>query len=69
VVPRACLVTEARGKILSPLLGINYLLPGRPAHSQTLYGMRYTVHRSLSFLKLYYFPRNEIIPTEKFNTE
>jgi hypothetical protein len=35
--PRAGLDTEARGKILSPLLGIEPLSPGRPAPSQTLY--------------------------------
>jgi hypothetical protein len=35
--PRAGVETEVRGKILSPLLGIEPLSPGRPAHSQTLY--------------------------------
>jgi hypothetical protein len=35
--PTAGLDTEARGKILSPLPGIEPRSPGRPAHSQTLY--------------------------------
>jgi hypothetical protein len=35
--PRAGLDTEARGKILSPLQGIEPRTPGRPARSQTLY--------------------------------
>jgi hypothetical protein len=34
---RAGLDTEARGKILSPLPGIEPRSPGRPARSQTLY--------------------------------
>jgi hypothetical protein len=32
---------EATGKILSPLLGIEPLSPGRPARSQTLYWLSY----------------------------
>jgi hypothetical protein len=35
--PSAGLYTEARGKILSPLLGIEPRSPGRPSRSQTLY--------------------------------
>jgi hypothetical protein len=35
VVPRAGLDTEVRGKILSPLPGIELLSPGRPAPSQS----------------------------------
>jgi hypothetical protein len=35
--PRAGLDTEARGKILWPLPGIELLSPGYPARSQTLY--------------------------------
>jgi hypothetical protein len=35
--PRAGLDTEARGKILFPLPGIEPRSPGRPADSQTLY--------------------------------
>jgi hypothetical protein len=35
--PRASLDTEVRGENLSPLLAIEPLSPGRPAHSQTLY--------------------------------
>jgi hypothetical protein len=35
--PRAGLDTEATGKILSPLPGIEPRSPGRPARSQTLY--------------------------------
>jgi hypothetical protein len=38
---RAGLDTEARGKILSPLPGIEPQSPGRPAHSQTLYCLSY----------------------------
>jgi len=34
---RAGLDTEARGKIISPLPGIEPGSPGRPARSQTLY--------------------------------
>jgi hypothetical protein len=34
---RAGLETEARGKILLPLLGIEPRSPGRPVRSQTLY--------------------------------
>jgi hypothetical protein len=46
--PRAGLDTEARGKILSPLLGIEPRSPSRPARSQTLYWLSYPVH---GFLK------------------
>jgi hypothetical protein len=35
--PRAGLDTEASGKILSPLPGIEPLSPGRPVRSQTVY--------------------------------
>jgi hypothetical protein len=35
--PRASLDTEARGNILSPLLGIESRSPGCPVRSQTLY--------------------------------
>jgi hypothetical protein len=35
--PRAGLDTDATGKILSPLPGIETRSPGRPARSQTLY--------------------------------
>jgi hypothetical protein len=35
--PRAGLDTEARGKLLSPLPGIEPRSPGRPVRSQTLY--------------------------------
>jgi hypothetical protein len=35
--PKAGLDTEARGKILSPLPGIEPRSPGRPVRSQTLY--------------------------------
>jgi hypothetical protein len=35
--PRASLDIKARGKILSPLPGIEPGLPGRPVRSQTLY--------------------------------
>jgi hypothetical protein len=39
--PRAGLDTEARGKILSLLPGIEPQSPGRPARSQTLYCLSY----------------------------
>jgi hypothetical protein len=39
--PRVGLDTEARGKILSPLPGIEPQSAGRPAHSQTLYWLSY----------------------------
>jgi hypothetical protein len=39
--PRAGLDTETRGKILSPLSGIEIRSPGRPARSQTLYCLSY----------------------------
>jgi hypothetical protein len=39
--PRAGLDTEVRGKILSPLPGIEPLSSGRPARSQTLYWLSY----------------------------
>jgi hypothetical protein len=42
--PRAGLDTEARGKILSPLQGIEPRSPGRPPHSQTLYLLRNPAH-------------------------
>jgi hypothetical protein len=45
--PRAGLDTEARGKILSPLPGIDPRSPGRPARSQTLYWLRYAAHLTL----------------------
>jgi hypothetical protein len=45
--PRAAdLDTQVRGKILSPLMGIKPRSPGRPAHSQTLYWLRYPAHLS-----------------------
>jgi hypothetical protein len=49
VSPRAGLDTEARGKILSPLLGIEPRSPGRPARTQTLYRLstRLTHYRLL----------------------
>jgi hypothetical protein len=42
--PRAGLDTEARGKILSPLPGIEPRSPGRPACSQTLYCLSYPAY-------------------------
>jgi hypothetical protein len=42
--PRAGLDTEARGKILSPLSGIEPRSPGRLAGSQTLYCLSYPAH-------------------------
>jgi hypothetical protein len=46
--PRAGLDTEARGKIHSPLLGIEPRSPGRPARSQTLYCLSYPAHSSMT---------------------
>jgi hypothetical protein len=43
--PRAGLDTEAKGKILSPLPGIEPRSPGRPARSQTLYWLIYRAHK------------------------
>jgi hypothetical protein len=48
--PRAGLDTEARGKILSPLLGIEPQLHGRPARSQTLYWLSYQWHQWIDLL-------------------
>jgi hypothetical protein len=42
--PRAGLDTEVRGKILSPLPGIEPRSPGRPARSQTLHRLSYPAH-------------------------
>jgi hypothetical protein len=39
--PRAGLDTEDRGKILSPLPGIESQSPGRPVRSQTVYCLSY----------------------------
>jgi hypothetical protein len=43
--PTAGLDTEDRGKILSPLPGIEPRSPGRPARSQTLYWLSYPAHQ------------------------
>jgi hypothetical protein len=43
--PRAGLDTEARGKIISPLPGIESRSPGRPARSQTLYCPSYRLKK------------------------
>jgi hypothetical protein len=43
--PRAGLDTEARGKILSPLPGIEPQSSGHSARSQTLYWLSYPAHR------------------------
>jgi hypothetical protein len=42
--PRAGVDTEARGKILYLLPGIEPRSPGRPARSQTLYCLSYAAH-------------------------
>jgi hypothetical protein len=44
--PRTGLDTGARGKILSPLPGIEPRSPGRPARSQTLYWLSYPAHNT-----------------------
>jgi hypothetical protein len=54
--PRAGLDTEDRGKMLSPLPGIEPRSPGRPARSQTLYRLSYLGSqfnlKNLQFLEL-----------------
>jgi hypothetical protein len=47
--PRAGLGTEARGKILLPLPGIETLPPGRPACSETLYWLSYPAHKTINY--------------------
>jgi hypothetical protein len=42
--PRASLDTEARGKILLPVPGIEPRSPGRQARNQTLYRLSYSAH-------------------------
>jgi hypothetical protein len=44
---RAGLDTEARGKILLPLPGIEPRSPGRPARSQKLYWLSYPTHQPI----------------------
>jgi hypothetical protein len=44
--PRAGLNTEVRGKILSPLSGIERQSPGCPVRSETLYWLSYPCSRS-----------------------
>jgi hypothetical protein len=39
--PRACLETEARGKILTPLPGIEHGSPCSPVRGQTLFCLSY----------------------------
>jgi hypothetical protein len=54
--PRAGLDTEARGKILSPLPGIEPRSPGRPARIQTLYWLSYPAHADfLTYTYLFNF--------------
>jgi hypothetical protein len=48
--PRAGLDTEARGKILSPLPGIEPRSSGGPARSQTLYRLSYQAHVSSVYM-------------------
>jgi hypothetical protein len=47
---RAVLDTEGRGKVLSPLPGIESQSPGRPARSQTLYRLIYPAYRHVMLL-------------------
>jgi hypothetical protein len=47
--PRAGLDTEARGKIPSPLPGIEPRSPSRPARSQTLHWLSYPAHQWETF--------------------
>jgi hypothetical protein len=51
-VPRAGLDTEVRGKIISPLPGIEPGSPGRPARSQTLYWLSYPAHHYMHYITL-----------------
>jgi hypothetical protein len=57
--PKAGLHREARGKILSPLQGIEPRSPGRPARSQTLYWLSYQAHHNVKHNLIYnYFDCN-----------
>jgi hypothetical protein len=49
--PSAGQDTEARGKILSPLPGIEPRSPGRPARSQTLYWLSYPAHTGTGIIE------------------
>jgi hypothetical protein len=49
--PRDGLNTEARGKILSPLPGIELRSPVRPVRSQTLYCLSYSTHAHKNLLR------------------
>jgi hypothetical protein len=61
--PRAGQDTEATGKILSPLPGIEPRLPGRPARSQTLYCLSYPAHNIFVLLEYnFMFVRIQNIP-------
>jgi hypothetical protein len=47
--PRSGLETDARGKILSPLPGIEHRSPCRLARSQTLYWLSYPAHTLIEY--------------------
>jgi hypothetical protein len=51
--PRAGLDTEARGKLISPLPGIEPQSPGRQARSHTLYRLSYPAHCPVTAYQLY----------------
>jgi hypothetical protein len=50
--PQTGLDTEARGKILSPLLGNKPQSCSHPAHSQTLYWLSYVTHKCLDVVNV-----------------
>jgi hypothetical protein len=57
--PRAGLDTEARGKIILPLSGIEPRSPGRPSRSQTLYWLSYAEFYTFPAVPLRKPSRNE----------
>jgi hypothetical protein len=60
--PRAGLDTGARGKIPSPLPGIEPRSPGRLARRQKLYCLRYPGH--LKYLKNIFGPKRDEVTEE-----
>jgi hypothetical protein len=65
--PRACMDTEAWGKILSPLPAIEPRSPGRPVRSQTLYWLSYPGSHSKKYtwwninLKTCFFSKRYVV--------
>jgi hypothetical protein len=54
--PRASLDTQARGKILLPLLGIEPWSSGCPARSQTLHWLATWLNFTGAYIHIYYIP-------------